>query len=199
MKKVFIIGFVCLIFLIGGAIAFYFYSQPPKEKLSDEFKEEAVTKLLGRKAQLDEKNVPTGSTLYDGKYITFSYPAKALPYEYKDPFFASNSSVLDSFSFDIKTPRLVLNLQVLENSSKLQSIEDYPAARLRKDRSYEYEKNEVAIGSYKGLRFTKITSPPEDTFLFLAENRIYSLAITGSDPEEVEKLGAAFLKSAKLK
>lgn len=199
MKKIFIIGFICLILFIGGAIAFYFYSLPPKEKLSDEFKEEAVTKLLGRKAQLDEKNVQTGNTLYDGKYITFSYPAKALPYEYKDTNFASNSSVLDSFSFDIKTPRLVLNLQVLENSSKLQRIDDYPAARLRKDRAYEFDKKEVILGTHKGLRFTKRTSPPEDTFLFLSQNRIYSIAVTGSDPEEVEKLGTEVLKSAKLK
>ena len=100
MKKWIIFSVLCL-FVVGGVLAFYILSQPPKEKLSKEFKERSITKLLGRKAQLEDKTGVKGNTTFDGKYISFDYPARALEYAYRDPGNASNNSRLEDFIFDI--------------------------------------------------------------------------------------------------
>lgn len=185
IKKVLIVLLVLLI--VAGVIAFYIFSQPPDQQLSEQFKQDAATKILGRKAQLTEENVPVGNTKYEGKYLTFEYPAKALVYEYKDPNFASNSSRLEDFSFDIKTPKLVFNLQVLENP-QLASIDDYPAVRMRSNPSSGYKESVISADNTSGKAYLKDGSEPEQSGFFLKNNKIYSLSITGVSSDEVQKL-----------
>lgn len=184
------------LFLLGGVVAFYFLSQPPKETLSEEFKNEAATRILGRKAQLDEDNTPTGDTEFKGKFISFSYPAKALVYEYKDPSFKSNDTRLEDFSFDIKEPRLVFNLQVLQNSGSIASIDDYPPARMRSNPSSGYIQRSIeSSDGVPGSAYSLRSSASEESGFFLKDNRIYSLSVTGSNPEEIKKLFDSIVKT----
>ncbi len=199
MKKWIVIGVIGLILIISGGIAFYLLSLPPKETMSKAAKEEAVTKLLGRKAQLDADNIPQGNTEYTGKYVSFTYPAKALIYEYKDPSFASNSSRLEDFSFDIKEPKIVFNMQIISNSSQIATIDDHPSVKLRDLRSYEYKKSDITAGNMKGRAFYKKENGAEKTGFVLNKDKIFSISITGTSSDEVEKLFDAVISTVKFK
>lgn len=182
-----------------GFVAFYLLSLPPKEKLSKEFKERAVTKLLGRKAQLEEENVSQGSLTFDGKYISFDYPARALEYKYRDPGNIDNSSRLEDFIFDIKVPRLRFLMSVIENTSNFNSIIEYPAVRFREDRLNEYEKDSITVSGSSGYSYYKSGQESEKSGFVLSNGKIYSLIVTGSSDEDVEKLFDEIVFSAKLK
>lgn len=192
MKKWILLGFLALI-IISGAIAFYILSQPPKEKLSQEFKEKAVTKLLGRKAQLEAKNIPTGNTEYKGKFINFSYPAKAVIYEYRDN---KNSANLEDFSFDIKSPKLVFNMTVTSAAANLDEI---PAVRLRETRGYEYKKEIKKIAGVDGYIYYKSGTDPEKSGFFIGNSKLFTLTVTGVTDEEVGKLFDEIISSVSLK
>lgn len=196
MKKKLILLSVLLILLLSGAAAFYILSAPPKEALTDEFKEEAVTRLLGRKANINPENVPTGDTEYEGENIYFKYPAKALIYTYRD---SSKSANLEDFSFDVKTPKLVFNMQVLDNNSNLTTILDFPSVRLREQRSYEYKITDIKAGKNAGKAYYKAGSEPEKSGFFLANGKIYSISITGTNDEEVSKLFDKIISTLVLK
>lgn len=172
---------VLLSFLAALGVAFYILSQPPKDTLSKEFKEEAVTKLLGRKAQLDAQNVATGNKEYKGKYISFAYPARALTYTYRN---SSTSATLEDFSFDIKSPKIVFNMRVAEIAG---GLEDYPAVRLREVRS-EYKSTEVTIDGVAGLTYYKTGQEAEKSGFFVLKGKIYTISIMGTSGEVVEKL-----------
>lgn len=180
MKK-WILPAVLLSFLAFLGIGFYILSQPPKETLSKEFKEEAVTKLLGRKAQLDVENVAAGNKEYKGKYISFSYPAKALIYTYRN---SSTSATLEDFSFDIKSPKIVFSMRVTEIAG---GLEDYPAVRLREARN-EYKRARLTIDGVAGLAYFKTGQEAEKSGFFLKSGKIYTISITGISGVEVEKL-----------
>lgn len=179
---------------LAGGVAFYIFSQPPQEALSDEFKEEAVTKLLGRKAQLEADNVPTGDTQYKGKYISFKYPARALEYTFRENSTSSESASLEDFSFDLSDPKAVFNMKVVANS-RLTDIADYPAVRLREQRGYEYEKSSVMAGSTQGLVFFKKGMSAEKSGFFLKDGRIYTISVTGPNEESVGELFDSILKT----
>lgn len=188
MKK-WILPAVLLSFIAFLGIGFYILSQPPKETLSKEFKEEAVTKLLGRKAQLDAENVATGNKEYKGKYISFSYPAKALIYTYRN---SSTSATLEDFSFDIKSPKIVFSMRVSEIAG---GFEDYPGVRLREVRS-EYKRAKLTIDGVAGLTYFKTGQESEKSGFFLKNGKIYTISITGINGEEVEKLFDEIISSA---
>lgn len=183
MKKWILIS-VLLIVVVCSFVGFYLLSLPPKEKLSEEFKKEAITNLLGRKAQLEDKAVPTGDSRYSGRYLRFLYPAKALIYTYEDKD-SKNSSDVEKFSFDIKSPRLIFNM---ENYPYSQNLDDYPAIRLREDRSYEYTKKEVNIDGVKGVEYFKEDQAAEKSGFFINSGRIFAFSVTGPNSDEVEKL-----------
>lgn len=188
MKKRIVFIVIFLLLLISGGVAFYILSQPPKETLSKEFKEEAVTKLLGRKAQLDAKNIPTGDTEYKGKNISFKYPAKAVIYTYRGKAAVTNKSLLEDFSFDISDPKLVFNMQVTKNTSDFATIQELPSLKLRENRSYEYTKTPMTISGQEGFAYFKKENGAEKSGFFLYNDKIYMISITGSSAEEVEKL-----------
>lgn len=197
MKKgLAITSFIILVLILAG-IGFYILSLPPKEALSKDFKQQAITKLLGRKAQLDAVPVKEGNTQYKGKYIAFDYPAKAIIYELKDPGFASSSSRLEDFSFDIKSPRLILNLAVLSNPGRQLTVDDNPGVKLRQNSS-SYKEQLVTIDGQKGKVYSK-EDEPEKTAFFLVNDRIYSISVTGSSFEEVAALADDILKTVKFK
>lgn len=191
-KKLFLFCF--LIAILALAIAFYILSLPPKEKLSKEFKEEAATKLLGRKVQLDDTTAK-GVVEYTGKYIQFKYPARAVVYTYKG---ASSSAILEDFSFDIKEPKMVFNMQVID-ASNFVTVADFPAVNLRKLRSYEYKEEKFKINDASGLVFFKQENGVEKSGFLISKNKLYSFVVTGQDETEVNKLFDDIIHSSLLK
>jgi len=198
MKKWLAITIFLLLVTLFAGVGFYILSLPPKETLSKDFKQKALTKLLGRKAQLDVVPVATGNVAYNGKYITFDYPAKAVIYNLKDPGFASSSSRLEDFSFDIRSPRLIFNMAVLGNPARQKNVDDNPGARLRQSQKGTYKEELVTIDGQNGKVYSK-EDEPEKTAFFLVNNKIITLAITGSSFEEVVALSDNILKSVKFK
>jgi hypothetical protein len=197
MKK-WILFSVLLLLIIGGAVAFYVLSQPPQETLSKDFKEKAVTKILGRKAELDEVPQKQGNVSYNGKFIQFEYPAKAIIYNLKDPGFASSSSLLEDFSFDIKDPRLVLNLAVLQ-AGKITNISDNPGVKLRQSQPGTYSGQNITIDGHSGLVYEGQGDTPEKTAFFLVNGRIYTIAVTGTNFDDVKNLADGIFKIIKFK
>jgi hypothetical protein len=198
MKKWIVLGVFIVILTVGG-IAFYILSLPPKETLSKNFKEQAVTRLLGRKAQLEDVKVKTGNVSYNGKYISFDYPAKAVIYTLKDAGFASSSSLLEDFSFDIKSPRIILNLAVLDNHGRLKSIDDNPGVKFRQNSPGQYTEKLVFTDGHPGKVYARRDENPEKTAFFLVNDKIYTIAITGTIFEEIEGLSDGILKTTKFK
>lgn len=197
MKKWLAITLFVVLVLILAGIGFYILSLPPKEALSKDFKEKAITKLLGRKAQLDVAPEVEGNTRYKGKYIAFDYPAKAIIYNLKDPGFASSSSLLEDFSFDIKSPRLILNMSVLSNPGHQTTVDDNPGVKFRQNSS-SYKEKLITVDGQKGKVYAK-ENEAEKTAFFLVNDRLYSISVTGTSFEEVEKLADDILKTVKFK
>lgn len=200
MKKRIIILILLLILLILFGIPFYILSQPPKENLSKEFKESVATKLLGRKAILEDKNVPQGNTVYNGKFISFEYPAKATIYTYKDPYGASGSSssdVLETFSFDMQSPKVVFSMMILKDLSYTSSISEISGVKFR-ETSNSYRGEDVIVSGKKGRVYEKKDlSEPEKTAFFFFDDKIYSLALTG-DFDGIKKTYEIIIGSLKF-
>jgi hypothetical protein len=157
------------------------------KSLTEAEKAAALVNILGRKPVLTN-NEATGNAQYEGKYASFSYPAKAVVYAYKDPNIVKNSSELEMFSFDINNPRLVFNYSVGENSGGIKSAGESSGAIFRQNKVNGYIQSEVLIGGTKGLVFAKQGAQSEKTGFWLINNRLYTLSVTGSDYEEVVKL-----------
>jgi hypothetical protein len=197
MKKK-ILLLVCLVVVAIGGVLFYILSQPPQETLSNEFKEKAVTKILGRKAELNETPEKKGNVAYNGKYLQFDYPAKAIIYNLKDPGFASSSSLLEDFSFDIKEPRLVLNLAVLQ-AGRQTDIMDNPGVKLRQSQPGIYSGERRTVDGQSGQVYEGHGETPEKTAFFLAYGRIYTISVTGTSFEAVKELADGILSSMKFR
>lgn len=198
MKKWILIGTGAVLLLVCG-VFFYSLSIPPKETLSNEFKEKAVSKLLGRKAQLTATEEKKGNVSYKGRYIQFDYPAKAVIYTLKDPNFASSSSLLEDFSFDIKSPRIVLNLAVLQNNHRLASIDDNPGVKFRQTSPGQYKDVSKPIDGYMGKIYERDDENPEKTAFFLVNDHIYTISVTGNNFEDVKGVADLIFSSVKFK
>jgi hypothetical protein len=196
MKKILI---ACLLVLIiVGGVGFYIFSQPSGNNLSDEFKKDALTKLLGRQVKLTD-DTPQGDVEFDGEYISFRYPAKAIAYTYRETSTSSKSATLEDFSFDIKEPKLVFNYAVHQNNSNLSTISDFPAVKLRETRLYEYEKGSFEIDNASGIYYFKKENGPEKSGFLLLDGKIYSISITGTSANDVDNLFNSIVSSSKLK
>jgi hypothetical protein len=192
-----ILIFLLIVAVIAGLVAFLILNHSSKS-LNEAEKEAALTNILGRQPILND-NTPVGNKQYNGKYASFIYPAKAVIYTYKDPNIVKNKSELDMFSFDISSPRLVLNFAVSDNSSSIADIKDDSGAIYRADKANGYSQSKVAVSGSKGLVFAKAGEHPEKTGFWLFNNRIYTLSITGSDYQEVVNLFDSITASLKFK
>lgn len=170
--------------LLTGAIIFIVISQPSSEKFSDKEKEKAIANLLGRKANISPQDEKKGSSRYKGKYIAFDYPAKAIIYEYKNEDSKLGSDG-ESFSFDIKNPRVIFNMMSNLTSG---SYLDIPSIRLREERSYEYKKKEVTVSGVKGVTYLKSGPESEKSGFFIKDGRLYTISMTGSDDKTISEM-----------
>ncbi len=186
MKKVVIIILIILV-VISFLLTINFVFNPSQKKLTDSEREKALVKILGRKPNLTD-NEPKGNTEYKGKLVSFTYPAKAKIYTYKDPNLAKNTSVLETFSFDIDKPHLVFNLSVMENAASLKDVNDISGVKLRQINGSGYKESDGKLGKSKGLFFEKSGSQAEKSGFFLINDKIYEIAVTGNSLEDVSLL-----------
>jgi hypothetical protein len=183
--------------VVTGLIIFLVLNHSAKS-LTDAEKEAALVNILGRKPILTN-NEATGTVLYNGQYASFSYPAKAIVYTYKDPNIVKNKSELEMFSFDINNPRLIFNFSISDNSGNLADAKDSSGAIFRENQVNGYSQSEVVIGGAKGLVFAKAGEHPEKTGFWLTNNKLYALSVTGSDYQEVVNLFDGITTSLKFK
>ena len=187
MKKIIIIGAVFLVAVLS-VVAFFVIDSKP-DKLTEKEKEKALTKILGRKANTEGEK--TGNVSYSGKYASFVYPAKAKVYKYVDPDSKKNKSIVERLSFDIEDPRLILIYTVEQNPNPVGTIEDYPAVKLREDKSSGYVRSGFTVDSERGITFSKSGSGEaraEKTSFFLRGNLIYTISITGTNIIDITDL-----------
>lgn len=184
--------------LLIAALSFVFYLKkaysPP---ISQKEKDEKLAQILGRSPILSEKEAVQGNTVYDGKYMGFSYPARAKIYNYRDKEYVNSKENLESFSFDIENPRIVFTAQVLQNSSNIALLADIPGVRLRENRA-DYKKEEIVKGDNKSVVFTNEANPEKTAFL-IVNKRVYSFAVTGNNFEEVQNVFTTVWESLKFK
>ncbi len=192
MKKFIVLGLIILVVI--GIIFLFNILNSSSKSLSQAEKETAIAKILGRKPNLTD-DAPKGDAQYKGKYTSFKYPAKAKIYTYRDPNTAKNTSIIESFSFDIDNPRLILNFSVMENASDLKDIKDISGVKFREDKSTGYQESEIIIKDQKGLIFSKNAGLAEKTGFFFVNNKIYSFAVTGSSYKEVYSLFDNIIRS----
>jgi hypothetical protein len=129
---------------------------------------------------------PNGNVWYRGEYASFMYPAKAKIYTFIQPNFKNTTTYLDSFSFDINNPRLILNFAVTKTA--ITAVGDLPDVRFRQEKDQGYTQSELDVSGQKGLAFTKREEQQvEKTGFFVVNNKIYSISVTGSSyPDAVD-------------
>ena len=186
LKKPLILLVILGLLLIGIAAFFILNSKP--DVLTDAEKEEKIAEMLGRKANLNPE-IKKGNGKFNGEYVSFSYPASAEEYEYRDPGIANNENLLESFSFDLQNPRRILNYTVSKSSAR--ELEDIPAIKLRLDVTRGYKEENEEVDGVEGLVFSKERSGEylaEKSLFLLTDGNIYTISITGSSLMDIEKL-----------
>ncbi|MEP7162244.1 MAG: hypothetical protein ABI747_00560 [Candidatus Moraniibacteriota bacterium] len=131
--------------------------------------------------------LPTDTTRYLGKNITFLYPLSFQPHEWEkmvkkpllESFFASESDFLTGQS---------LALMVQENPTN--SLDDFSAHAFRDKSPKIYEKEKIEKNGLKITLFTKNTPVYETGAFFIGERKVVSLVISSSVslPETRKKL-----------
>ncbi len=195
-RKPIVLGIIFLLVLIALGLAFFYFSQPSNKPLSDDFKKKAIERMLGRQAVLTDITI-RGESVFDGQNISFSYPSKAVIYEYREESSSKDESELDDFSFDIKNPRMVFNLKVYE-ANGMTLLSDFPAVKLRESRS-EYKKEEFMLDGQKGIVFSNNSSQIEKSGFLIYQDKIITISITGSSESEISNLFSSIITSSKLK
>ena len=197
--KKLIIFLVIIVLIFGGIVAFIALNSTP-DRLTEEERDQAVADILGRKPNLDP-DIKTGNTLFDGETINFEYPAKAVIYDYVSESKKNNESVIETFSFDIDNPRLVINFTAMRKPN-LRNIEDEPSVKLREDSSRGYVREErytidkILAAVYKKDGGGSVKA--EKTAFVLRDGVFYTISITGASLEDVEELFEVIINSVEF-
>ena len=196
MRKI-VIFIIILLLTLATVLLYIFLNYSPKE-LSQQEKEEAIAKILGRKPNLTDSSVK-GDTIYNGKYIMFSYPAaanerkqllngKEVPY-----------TGLEQFIFKLEAPKLTVYLEVINTPVNVSGLTDYPSVKLRQIQSNLYKEEEAFIENIKGLAFEKRdTTNFEKTGYFSYKGRIYSFSVQGPDAKAVREMFSKLTSTSKF-
>jgi hypothetical protein len=190
-----IILLIVLIALIAGGV--YYFFKPLDQRLTKQDKEQALTKLLGRKVDLSNKG-PQKDREYKDKYIKFAYSGVASIYDYQDPSFASGSGLLASFSYDLRNPRVVFNYAA-KSKPEYHNVDDDSSYRLRTLPERGYKKSTVHLDNYDATLFTKNEFPTSERSLFMLKDKVaYSFVFTGSDSKYLDTVVSLFSSSFKF-
>lgn len=181
MKK-FIVLVLIVVIAIVSIVVFNIFNSSSK-KLSTEEKEAALTNILGRKPNLNEKEAAKGNLQYKGKYVTLMYPARAKIYVLKvNGEEKKDNWNLDSLNFDLDDPHITVLVTVSNAPSSVTSITDYPSVKLRQTQPGMYQQKDITTDGKSGLLFGKQDNTGfEKTAFFYLNNKIYMFSFLGSD------------------
>lgn len=197
MKKLAI--FILVIIIIFGLISGFILLNSKPDEMSQAQKEKALAQMLGRKANTNPE-IKTGSGIYSGKFVEFSYPAAAEEYKYRAENTKDNKSILETFSFDLKMPRLILNFTVIDTPAS--KFDDVPSLRFRENTSSGYTKSDAKADGVAGVSYKKDKDGEflaEKSTFFLKDGKSYTFSVTGSSLIEVEKLSDQIINSIVFK
>jgi hypothetical protein len=199
MRK--IILFVASIAIVLLSITAYFILNSPARELTSKEKEKALTQIVGRKLNLTGKDIPTGNLLHKGKYASFSYPAAAKIYrQMLNGKEAENTGALESFMFDLESPKVYVVTEVIKAPSTTVNLSDYPSVSLRQTQKDQYSQVIVQVSDgTSGLGFNKTGDTGfEKTMFFLVKGKIYSFSITSVDRQVEEGIAGKILSTLKF-
>lgn len=198
MKKYIILALI-LVAVIISIVVFNIVNSTPKS-LSQIEKETALTSILGRKPNLNEKAVAKGNVQYKGKYVTLMYPARAKIYVLKvNGEVKRDNWNLDSLNFDLDDPHITVLVTVSSAPSDFTSINDYPSVKLRQVQPGMYHQKEFIIDHHSGFVFDKQDNTGfEKTAFFYLDHKIYVFSFQGSDIMETENIFKTIMATVKF-
>jgi hypothetical protein len=190
---------IFLVLLVGVFIVGFIILNRSANPMTEKQKVQVLTNILGRPVVLQEKKVPTGDIVYQGKYFLFLYPAAAEKFVPSANGIPIPSKDLEDFYFSLgSSPRIDVITSVTQASSAETSIADDPSVRLRQSQKDIYKQTEVTADNQNGLAFEKISGGIEKTAFFFVNNKIYSFAVSGSDQQNVADLYNKIILSVKF-
>ena len=199
MKK--IILFIASMSIVLIVIAVLFILNSPVRELSKEERENALTQIVGRKLNLNGKEVITGDVVHKGKYASFLYPAAAKVYhQMVNGGEAENKGTLEYFAFDLDSPRVYVVTEVISASSTMTDLSNYPSVRLRQVQSDQYNQTLVKTqDKISGFVFDKTADTGfEKTAFFYVNGKIYSFSITSVDNKKQEEVFSKIISTLKF-
>ena len=188
--KTIIIVFVIVALVILG-LAIWQYSVTAKGDFNQSQKDEVYKKILGRDVK-EEQNIVIKD--YKSKYYAIKYPSNISIRENK----ASESAVpssLDTLRLISFEPRLNATIMVVDATNT--SLKDYSAVKFRsQSETYKVNAQVTLVAGIDAISFTNTEgNPPEQSTFFKKGNMIYSIASTGPNATEVEKLQKTLLEN----
>lgn len=190
MKKVVLI----VLFLIIAIAVFsvFMVLNRSVKPLSEAERQQALTKILGRKINLTEKSAPQGELQYKGKYMSFVYPSSAEIIVSTINGKVLEKSGLEQFSFSFDSPKIFVFIEVIQTNSNVLTLTDYPGVRLRQAQPEIYKQASIVADNQQGLSFEKHdNSGFEKTAFFFVNGKIYSFSVMGGN---LKAVGALFNK-----
>jgi len=197
MKKIVLVA-LFLVVVIAVFSVFMVLNRTTKP-LSEEEKQQALTKILGRRLNLTEKAPSQEYIQYKGKYVSFAYPSSAEKITSIINGKEQEKSGLEQFSFNFDSPKVYTFFEVIQANSNELTLTDYPSVRLRQVQSEIYSEASVTADNRQGLSFEKHdNSGFEKTAFFFVNGRIYSFSVMGGDLKAVETLFNKLISSIKF-
>jgi hypothetical protein len=183
MKRAFVIGLTFGLLGSYAGIKFLTYASTPFFPRS---REEDFRQVLGGKAPRNPTAAPEGENKYRGQFMTFKYPATARFHEIK----GTAPGMLERVDLEIDIPRLSITAAAVETKEKV--LKDVPGVKMRRQQTDLYSEHQTIVGVEKNPIFTK-TDGKEKTVFVIYHERLYTLSVTGNDPEAVARLWAEIL------
>lgn len=198
MKKFIVLGLIIIV-SIASIIVLNILNSSSK-KLSTEEKELALTNILGRKPNLNEKEVAKGNLQYKGKFVTLMYPARAKLYVLRvNGEVKRDNWNLDSLNFDLDDPHITVLITVSDAPSSVTSITDYPSVKLRQVQPGMYQQKDIITDGKSGLLFDKQDNTGfEKTAFFYLNKKIYVFSFQGVDSKETEDIFKTIMATVKF-
>lgn len=197
MKRIVLIVLLLIIALF--VLSVFMILNRSTKPLSEAQKQQALTKILGRKINLTEKAAPQGDLGYKGTYISFVYPASAKIIVPMINGKVQEKSGLDQFSFSFDSPSIYTFIEVVKANSNVLSLTDYPSVRIRQIQPEIYKETVITTNNQQGLSFEKHdNSGFEKTAFFFVNGRIYSFSVMGGNLKAIEVLFNKTILSVKF-
>lgn len=186
--------FVLFLLLLVGGVWFFIFSSKQPSLLSENEKNAAMQKLLGRKPVLQEKTTQNTWISHKSNYESFLYPERARVYANDNKIAMQEKTVLDNFFFGVASPKLDVSVQVIQYPN-MQNISDDPSVRLREEQQDTYAQSSLSIDTLPAETFFTTKNSIEASAFFLAHEHAYSIVVTGVSREDVETFFTAITQS----